>query len=578
MNKNLYLALAQAQHLSHLDYYKSEDSAGGMHPLVLAANPLAKELDLDEAETLLLTLLCLYHFKTWSSKDLCEEAMKYLPNEDWKGVIRSLRLKGHLKVEGEGPIFADHVSLSIHLLGYARYGRQAYLSEQRALWQHRYFNACVELFEGEDGYDEGEAPSFLTKENTLLERLVEWTDDPLVRTLNALTPDLPTQMAVSCLLGYEVVHRRPMALGRLLSQGGWTPLTRLVCKARWSHPQDEIYRMGVVQVAHQANGQVTHWRLDSEWLAKVMPQEALKGLGRPALPRGSMVQVIPWTSITSVELLYDDEVGMALNEIRTATSPAVLRKYWGSLRRAGMKAGLTVMLTGEPGTGKTEWVRQLAREQRRDILMVRVDKIRNKYFGETEKNLVRIFEEIEAYQGTGQQEAGWRAPIVLFNEADSFFQKRKSVNQSVDIAENILVTGFLERLENFEGLCFATTNHTRGMDEAMERRWNFKVRIPLPKVLTRERLLRKRFGTGKVSSSFGLSDAQIHTLADTLEFTPAQLDNAYRKILLQQATKRAGTQQTRVNNNGLEQIRLALLAEIKGWELKPQAVGFRAFR
>ncbi|MFM8838953.1 MAG: hypothetical protein ACKOHH_10035, partial [Bacteroidota bacterium] len=177
-----------------------------------------------------------------------------------------------------------------------------------------------------------------------------------------------------------------------------------------------------------------------------------------------------------------------------------------------------------------------------------------------------------------KQEAGWRAPIVLFNEADSFFQKRKSVNQSIDIAENILVTGFLERLENFEGLCFATTNLTRGMDEAMERRWNFKVRIPLPKALTRERLLRKRFGACKVSSPLGLSDAQIHTLALSHEFTPAQLDNAYRKILLQQATKRAGTQQTRANSNGLEQIRLALLAEIKGWELKPQAVGFRAVR
>jgi hypothetical protein len=61
-------------------------------------------------------------------------------------------------------------------------------------------------------------------------------------------------------------------------------------------------------------------------------------------------------------------------------------------------------------------------------------------------------------------------------------------------------------------------------------------------------------------------------LAETLEFTPTQLDNAYRKILLKQATKRTGTHQTRANNKGLEQIRLALLAEIKGWELKPLLV------
>ena len=101
---------------------------------------------------------------------------------------------------------------------------------------------------------------------------------------------------------------------------------------------------------------------------------------------------------------------------------------------------------------------------------------------------------------------------------------------------------------------------------------------PPPQGLACERLLRKWFGAGKVSSPFGLSDTQIHTLGHSLEFTPAQLDNTYRKILLQQATKRAGTQQTRANSNGLEQIRLALLAEIKGWELKPQAVGFRAGR
>ncbi|MFM7588586.1 MAG: ATP-binding protein, partial [Bacteroidota bacterium] len=488
MKQNLFLALAQAQHLSHLDYYRDPQNAtDGMHPLVLKGNPLTKELGLDETETLVLTLLCLYHFKLWNVQDLCDEALKYLPQEDWHWVIRKLRKRGHLLLHGEELTASDRVSLPIHLLGYARLGLNSFLGEQRVACDHRYFNACVELFEGEEGYEDGEVPSFLAKENTLIERFVEWSEDPLVVSLYQLTKDLPTQMAISCLLGYEMVHRRPMALGRLLNQGGWAPLGRLAFRTRWSNPQDPIYQMGVVQVAHQANGQVTHLRLCSAWLAKVMPQEALKGLGRPALPRGSMVQVIPWTSIKPIELLYDEEVGMALNEIRTATTPAVLRKYWGSLRRAGMKAGLTVMLTGEPGTGKTEWVRQLAREQRRDILMVRVDKIRNKYFGETEKNLVRIFEEIEAYQGVGKQEAGWRAPIVLFNEADSFFHKRKSVNQSIDIAENILVTGFLERLENFEGLCFATTNLTRGMDEAMKRRWNFKVRIPLPKALTRER-------------------------------------------------------------------------------------------
>jgi SpoVK/Ycf46/Vps4 family AAA+-type ATPase len=104
--------------------------------------------------------------------------------------------------------------------------------------------------------------------------------------------------------------------------------------------------------------------------------------------------------------------------------------------------------------------------------MVRVGRLRDKYFGETEKNLTRLFDEIQAYLGQGQgggvgagagsgrgsgRGTGWRAPIVLFNEADAFFQKRMQAKVSVDNTENILITGFLERLETFEGLCFANT-------------------------------------------------------------------------------------------------------------------------
>jgi MoxR-like ATPase len=96
-----------------------------------------------------------------------------------------------------------------------------------------------------------------------------------------------------------------------------------------------------------------------------------------------MVQLLPWSLIQPVELHFDPQVEAALAQIREATDPGVLRRYWNSLRKAGMKAGLTVMLTGAPGTGKTEWVRQLARQQCRDILMVRVDRLRDKYFGET---------------------------------------------------------------------------------------------------------------------------------------------------------------------------------------------------
>ena len=108
--------------------------------------------------------------------------------------------------------------------------------------------------------------------------------------------------------------------------------------------------------------------------------------------------------------------------------------------------------------------------------MVRVDRLWGRYFGETEKNLTRIFDEIQAYMGQGHglgvgagagsgrvsavgagRGTGWRASIVLFNEADAFFQKRIQANDGVDNTEIYLTTGFFERLDTFEGLCFPTT-------------------------------------------------------------------------------------------------------------------------
>ena len=57
MNKNPFLAVSQIVHQSFLDYFKTLDAAEPLPPIALKACPLAEELNLDENEALLLTLL-----------------------------------------------------------------------------------------------------------------------------------------------------------------------------------------------------------------------------------------------------------------------------------------------------------------------------------------------------------------------------------------------------------------------------------------------------------------------------------------------------------------------------------------
>jgi SpoVK/Ycf46/Vps4 family AAA+-type ATPase len=60
----------------------------------------------------------------------------------------------------------------------------------------------------------------------------------------------------------------------------------------------------------------------------------------------------------------------------------------------------------------------------------------NKYVGETEKNLSRIFNEAEASNA-----------VLFFDEVDALFGKRSDVNDAPDRYANIEIGHLLQRME-----------------------------------------------------------------------------------------------------------------------------------
>jgi len=237
-----------------------------------------------------------------------------------------------------------------------------------------------------------------------------------------------------------------------------------------------------------------------------------------------------------------------------------LNRYFDRLKSLNMLPSLMVMLSGSPGTGKTELCRQLARLHQRDLVLVNLSAIRSKWYGETEKCVERLFSAIRA-----TQDAMDRMPLVLFNEADSFFISRGKGGPSSNVSntENTLVTMFLEMLERCEGLFLATTNHTESMDPAFERRWAFKLTVPNPDDETKFLLLQKSLG-GLVK------ETTLRHWSQHYQFTGAQLRNVQRKLLLYHESD--------LTSELLEEI---LNQELNGWKIsKPlhraQIEGFRA--
>ena len=147
----------------------------------------------------------------------------------------------------------------------------------------------------------------------------------------------------------------------------------------------------------------------------------------------------------------------------------------GPLRAKG--SGIAALFTGSPGTGKTLAANVIAEELSIDLFQVDLSAIVDKYIGETEKNLEKVFQSAEALD-----------VVLFFDEADALFGSRSEVRDSRDRYANQEVAYLLQRMEQFDGITILATNLRGNLDQAFSRRMSFIVHFPDPDATTRRRL------------------------------------------------------------------------------------------
>lgn len=138
----------------------------------------------------------------------------------------------------------------------------------------------------------------------------------------------------------------------------------------------------------------------------------------------------------------------------------------GLINSIGHKVGVNKFLfEGEPGTGKTETVKQIARILDRELYVVDFDAVIDSKLGQTSKNLASVFQELSSLP---QPEKA----IFLFDEIDAIALDRISSN---DLREMGRVTSSM--LKGLDGLSenivlIATTNLIKQFDKALLRRFD----------------------------------------------------------------------------------------------------------
>ena len=145
--------------------------------------------------------------------------------------------------------------------------------------------------------------------------------------------------------------------------------------------------------------------------------------------------------------------------------------------KAGKGIGIAALFTGSPGTGKTLAAHVVADELGLELFQVDLSGVVDKYIGETEKNLEKIFHDAES-----------RNVVLFFDEADALFGSRSSVKDSRDRYANQEVSYLLQRMEHYDGITILATNLRGNLDAAFSRRMQFLIHFPDPDEATRARL------------------------------------------------------------------------------------------
>lgn len=243
------------------------------------------------------------------------------------------------------------------------------------------------------------------------------------------------------------------------------------------------------------------------------------------------------------DLLVSESLLQQLQEMLAAIRYREKVLGGGFKDKVGYGVGISALFYGDSGTGKTMAAEVLAQTLGVDLIKVDLSTVINKYIGETEKNLSRIFD-------LAEQDAS----ILFFDEADALFGKRSETKDAHDRHANIEVSYLLQRLENFPGVVILSTNNRSHLDSAFNRRFTFIIRFTYPDKALRHKMWIKIWPKGaKVSP-----DVDFEKLAGRADITGANI----RNVALLASFFAAESNSQEVNCNHIETALIRELSKI----------------
>jgi transitional endoplasmic reticulum ATPase len=247
---------------------------------------------------------------------------------------------------------------------------------------------------------------------------------------------------------------------------------------------------------------------------------ARKGAEPAEPPKGEVPK--EWTLSEKPKIRFDDIAGLEdvkeqirIKMIFPFTHPEKARKY-------RVKTGGGILLYGPPGTGKTMIAKAVAGELDAAFFAIAPSEILNKWVGESEKNIRKLFETARSCEKA----------IVFIDEVESLVPRRRD-SEAGGVMQRV-VPQILSELDGFEAregqnvMFMGATNEPWNIDYAMLRpgRLDEKVYVGLPDLAARRKILELNLKEMPLDA-----DVDLDALARRLEgYSGADIAYLCRKV------------------------------------------------
>ena len=252
------------------------------------------------------------------------------------------------------------------------------------------------------------------------------------------------------------------------------------------------------KLAHESNGKVREHRKRSAQhfldLARNISPNSITPLEANARKKTAIKvgdeddhsKAEKWIITEKPNITFDDVAG--LDEVKEVIERRIIHAllYPDITKRWKKKVGGGVLLYGPPGTGKTMIAKAIAAEIDAAFFSVKCSDIMNKWVGEAEKNLKRLFDASRAYSRS----------VIFMDETDAIISKRGSDSTVV----NRVIQEFLVQVDGFQSqdnclLLLGATNRPWDIDEAALRNGRFGklIYVGLPDAPARARIISDAF-------------------------------------------------------------------------------------